>query len=119
MVVAAHAKVIANGGVGISGAVVIGIGDAGELGALHHDEGVVVFGDEAERLVKAGSEESPSFGLEVVKTDFAFMKGDGNFAVGEDVDAADLGVIGVAEWNRFDVEGWVLGGGGESERDEK
>ena len=54
----------------------------------------------------------PCFVLGVVDAEFAFVEDGGHFSIGEDVEAAELGVFADSDGNGFDVEGRVVGGGG-------
>ena len=78
----------------VGDAIAIGVAQAGDLGALGHEQ-AVAFAQHAERLVQSGSEERVADFVgraehAVEQPDFAFTNGDGEFSVRQKVHAADL-----------------------------
>ena len=90
MIIAGHAKAIAERLVMIGGAVAIGIPQAREFRALHDHQRVIVLGHDTQRFVQAIGKERPLFGFRGIDVHLAAMETGGQPAVGQEGESPNL-----------------------------
>ena len=107
MVISRQPEVIVQCLIGLGAAVLVGIHQAGELGALHDEQAPVRLGEEAERFLHAAGEERPGFPGGVVDHDLTAVEGGGEPAIRKRGQRPDLRVD--AGWRRERLEAEMVG----------
>ena len=117
VVVPGHPEAVEDRFVVIRDAVAVAVLDAGQLGALHHDEGGRRLRDDAERLLKSLRELLPGFPCRFEDHQLPAVEDRGDPAIRQSGDPADLGVHSRGIRHPLDLEFRRGGGDGEEGRE--
>ena len=89
MVITGHPEAVPERAVAVGLAVSVGILEAGQFRALHHEQRALAVGQEPQRLMKAFGELLPG-AIGLADEDFAAVEGHGQTAVVEESETAHL-----------------------------